>query len=223
MPASRIERAAERRTDADALAGAGSRRRAALYVDRRRARRHAQDTPRTSIRCSRARRRMRSGDVPRPPSSASWTARRASRLRSSRRRSRRSRRDDAFEVTDLRTIAVRGLVDGRAPAAARRRQVAAASGMRGSASAPTAARQPRSVEAGWRRDCPACKMQHFPRTDPVVIMLAVDGERCLLGRSGRFADKFLVVPRGLRRAGRDDRGRGAARGPRGGRHRLRRR
>ena len=41
-------------------------------------------------------------------------------------------------------------------------------------------------ESGWRRDCPSCKAQHFPRTDPVVIMLAVDGERCLLGRSPRF-------------------------------------
>ena len=41
-------------------------------------------------------------------------------------------------------------------------------------------------EAGWRRDCPGCKAQHFPRTDPVVIMLAVDGERCLLGRQARF-------------------------------------
>lgn len=42
--------------------------------------------------------------------------------------------------------------------------------------------------AGWRRDCPACKAQHFPRTDPVVIMLAIapDGERCLLGRQSRF-------------------------------------
>ena len=42
--------------------------------------------------------------------------------------------------------------------------------------------------AGWRRDCPACKAQHFPRTDPVVIMLAVspDGEHCLLGRQARF-------------------------------------
>ena len=28
---------------------------------------------------------------------------------------------------------------------------------------------------------------HFPRTDPVVIMLSVNGERCLLGRSYRFA------------------------------------
>ena len=42
--------------------------------------------------------------------------------------------------------------------------------------------------AGWRRDCPNCKAQHFPRTDPVVIMLAIspDGERCLLGRQARF-------------------------------------
>ena len=40
--------------------------------------------------------------------------------------------------------------------------------------------------SGWRRDCPHCDSQHFPRTDPVVIMLAVDGERCLLGRQPRF-------------------------------------
>ena len=41
-------------------------------------------------------------------------------------------------------------------------------------------------EGGWRRDCPSCKAQHFPRTDPVVIMLAIDGDRCLLGRQSRF-------------------------------------
>jgi NAD+ diphosphatase len=40
--------------------------------------------------------------------------------------------------------------------------------------------------AGWRRECPACRMQHFPRTDPVVIMLATDGDACLLGRQQRF-------------------------------------
>ena len=39
---------------------------------------------------------------------------------------------------------------------------------------------------GYRRDCPNCKAEHFPRTDPVVIMLATDGERCLLGRQSRF-------------------------------------
>ena len=40
--------------------------------------------------------------------------------------------------------------------------------------------------AGWRRDCQACSAQHFPRTDPVVIMLVIDGERALLGRQARF-------------------------------------
>jgi NAD+ diphosphatase len=40
--------------------------------------------------------------------------------------------------------------------------------------------------AGWRRECDVCKAQHFPRTDPVVIMLAVDGDNCLLGRQARF-------------------------------------
>jgi NAD+ diphosphatase len=38
------------------------------------------------------------------------------------------------------------------------------------------------AEGGWRRACPACGGQHFPRTDPVVIMLVTHGERVLLGR-----------------------------------------
>jgi NAD+ diphosphatase len=42
------------------------------------------------------------------------------------------------------------------------------------------------VQGGWRRDCKACEAQHFPRTDPVVIMLAAHGDRCVLGRAGRF-------------------------------------
>ena len=37
-------------------------------------------------------------------------------------------------------------------------------------------------EGGWSRFCSDCSTMHFPRTDPVVIMLVVDGERCLLGR-----------------------------------------
>jgi NAD+ diphosphatase len=43
------------------------------------------------------------------------------------------------------------------------------------------------VEAGWKRACLSCKAEHFPRTDPVVIMLTVSGDKGLLGRSGRFA------------------------------------
>lgn len=38
------------------------------------------------------------------------------------------------------------------------------------------------AEAGYKRQCPSCKAEHFPRTDPVVIMLAVHGEKCFLGR-----------------------------------------
>jgi NAD+ diphosphatase len=44
----------------------------------------------------------------------------------------------------------------------------------------------RVAAAGWRRECDVCKAQHFPRTDPVVIMLAVGGDHCLLGRQARF-------------------------------------
>jgi NAD+ diphosphatase len=39
------------------------------------------------------------------------------------------------------------------------------------------------ADAGWRRACPACGAQHFPRTDPVVIMLILHGNSVLLGRS----------------------------------------
>ena len=39
---------------------------------------------------------------------------------------------------------------------------------------------------GSSRHCPHCQIDHFPRLDPVAIVLVVKGDRCLLGRSGRF-------------------------------------
>lgn len=39
------------------------------------------------------------------------------------------------------------------------------------------------TQGGWQRGCPACGAQHFPRTDPVVIMLVTYGNSVLLGRS----------------------------------------
>ncbi len=36
--------------------------------------------------------------------------------------------------------------------------------------------------AGWRRRCPACGAEHFPRVDPVVIMAIGRGDNLLLGR-----------------------------------------
>ncbi|MGX6998219.1 NAD(+) diphosphatase [Caballeronia sp. KNU42] len=45
----------------------------------------------------------------------------------------------------------------------------------------------RVTNAGWQRICDVCDARHFPRVDPVVIMLVIDGERCLLGRQRHFA------------------------------------
>lgn len=42
------------------------------------------------------------------------------------------------------------------------------------------------AQGGWKRDCPSCKAEHFPRTDPVVIMLVTRGDQCLLGRQKQF-------------------------------------
>ena len=93
-------------------------------------------------------------------------------------------RDD-LELVDLRTIAVQGLVSAQALAILGQAKAIlhwhARHGHCANCGAPT-----RIAAAGWRRDCDACKAQHFPRTDPVVIMLAVDGEQCLLGRQARF-------------------------------------
>ncbi len=40
---------------------------------------------------------------------------------------------------------------------------------------------------GYKRHCPACAAEHFPRTDPVAIMLTVTRHRCILGRGAHFA------------------------------------
>jgi len=43
-------------------------------------------------------------------------------------------------------------------------------------------------DGGWRRLCPHCGAEHFPRTDPVVIMLPILGDACLVGRNVRFVN-----------------------------------
>jgi len=40
--------------------------------------------------------------------------------------------------------------------------------------------------AGWGRKCPGCSAEHYPRVDPVVIMLAEHDGRVLVGRQPRF-------------------------------------
>jgi NAD+ diphosphatase len=93
--------------------------------------------------------------------------------------------DPSLLITDMRTIAMMGLVEPQhlGPMAEGKALMHwhAAHRFCGRCGGRTVAKQ-----AGWRRDCPHCAAQNFPRTDPVVIMLPVDGDRCLMGRQRRF-------------------------------------
>jgi NAD+ diphosphatase len=54
-----------------------------------------------------------------------------------------------------------------------------------------------SADAGYKRYCQACNTEHFPRTDPVVIMLALHGDSCLLGRQAKWPDGFYSALAGF--------------------------
>ena len=47
-------------------------------------------------------------------------------------------------------------------------------------------RMTRPTEGGHARHCDGCGLDSFPRTDPAVIVLVSDGDRCVLGRSARI-------------------------------------
>ena len=51
--------------------------------------------------------------------------------------------------------------------------------------------------AGWRRTCPKCETNHFPRTDPVVIMLITRGNSVLMGRSPFWPDGMYSLLAGF--------------------------
>jgi NAD+ diphosphatase len=90
-----------------------------------------------------------------------------------------------IELVDLRALALRGLLEGdhlSALAAGK----ALVNWHARHRFCPNCGAATRAVEGGWRRDCATCRALHFPRTDPGVIMLAIAGGQCLLGRSHRF-------------------------------------
>lgn len=57
------------------------------------------------------------------------------------------------------------------------------------------------VHAGWQRSCPNCATQHFPRTDPVVIMLVTHGNSVLLGRSPAWPEGMFSLLAGFMEPG----------------------
>lgn len=52
-------------------------------------------------------------------------------------------------------------------------------------------------QGGWQRGCPVCEAQHFPRTDPVVIMLVTHGNSVLLGRSPAWPEGMFSLLAGF--------------------------
>ncbi|MFV0475047.1 MAG: NAD(+) diphosphatase [Pikeienuella sp.] len=57
------------------------------------------------------------------------------------------------------------------------------------------------AHAGWRFDCASCGRQHFPRTDPVVIMLILDGDKVLLGRQAVWPERMYSLLAGFMEPG----------------------
>lgn len=57
------------------------------------------------------------------------------------------------------------------------------------------------IEGGDRRKCAKCSHEHFPRTDPVVIIIVYDGDRCLLGRSKNFVEGMYSALAGFMEPG----------------------
>ncbi len=53
------------------------------------------------------------------------------------------------------------------------------------------------AKGGWQRDCLVCEAQHFPRTDPVTIMLVEHEDRLLLGRQPRFPPRIFSALAGF--------------------------
>jgi NAD+ diphosphatase len=51
--------------------------------------------------------------------------------------------------------------------------------------------------SGWQRVCPNCGGHHFPRTDPVVIMLITQGNSVLVGRSPGWPDGMYSLLAGF--------------------------
>jgi NAD+ diphosphatase len=58
-----------------------------------------------------------------------------------------------------------------------------------------------AVQRGWQRKCPACGTLHFPRTDPVVIMLVTRGNSVLLGRSPAWPQGMFSLLAGFMEPG----------------------
>lgn len=105
-------------------------------------------------------------------------------------------------AADLRTLAMQGVLTpedqslaGQARALGQWHENARCCGKCGSAT--------KVKDGGWRRKCWACGTEWFPRTDPVVIMLVTDGERCILAHEHRYVANMYSTLAGFIEHGED--------------------
>ena len=57
------------------------------------------------------------------------------------------------------------------------------------------------IRGGWSRSCSSCGAEHYPRVDPVVIMLAEHDDNLLLGRQPQYPPKRYSALAGFIEAG----------------------
>jgi NAD+ diphosphatase len=105
-------------------------------------------------------------------------------------------------IVDLRSLAMQGVMSpeelslcGQARALAQWHENARCCGRCGGVTL--------AKDGGWRRSCWACKTEWFPRTDPVVIMLVTDRDRCLLAHEHRYGEKMYSALAGYIEPGED--------------------
>jgi NAD+ diphosphatase len=115
---------------------------------------------------------------------------------------RRSTPFDDVSLVDLRSLALQGVLDeAELLVAAQARAILGWHGVNRCCGRCGA--RHRSLEGGWRRQCAACGLDVYPRTDPAVIMLVTQGGRCLLGHEHRFPDKMYSALAGFVEPGDD--------------------
>ena len=105
-------------------------------------------------------------------------------------------------VVDLRTLALQAVLSpeelslaGQARALAQWHEMSRCCGKCGSTTLVK--------DGGWRRKCWSCGTEWFPRTDPVVIMLVTDGERCIMAHEHRYAKSMYSTLAGFLEPGED--------------------
>ncbi|MER9349552.1 NAD(+) diphosphatase [Mesorhizobium sp. M0227] len=93
---------------------------------------------------------------------------------------------EAVKAIDYRSVYMQGLID-EAAAGAMAQGAALLAWHASHRFCSKCGTESQMRAGGYKRHCPNCGTEHFPRTDPVAIMLTATREKCLLGRGRHFA------------------------------------